>query len=129
MNFDELAQKAVIQQIAASVIEKMTPEHRDEILCRSIGEALKSYSYRGAVEQAVCKEAARIANEMLKEESWQTHIAKNVQDLLTENVKQICEAIPEALLSVFGGTEGTSSYNRGPGLIHAILSRKQKEKT
>ena len=126
MELDVDVEKIVMQQIAASVLEKLTPESRDAIMRKAVVEALGSYSYRSAVEKAVCDESAKIATEMLQEPQWQGLIRSSVREALQATTAKICEAMPEAMLRLFGKDEGTNSYDRGPGLLHKILSDKLK---
>ena len=125
MNIDEITKEAVSKQIAASVIEKLTPEHRDIILCKAVEDALTSYSYRSAVEEAVCKEAARIASEVLSNPAWQLVLRNNIESQIKRCANIISDGIPEAMLQAFAGNED-DRYKRGPGLLHAIAAKKMR---
>lgn len=122
MEFKTEDMKDVIyKQIAAEVISKLDTPARDAILAKAVTAALESYNYKRAVEDAVCTEAAKIAVQLLSNEHYQHLIRTTIDASLETSIRRIAATIPEAMLRLFGGKDGSHTYDRGPGLLHSLL--------
>jgi hypothetical protein len=124
----DIADKAVRQQIAKSVLESIDAGHRDVIFASAIEGALASYSYKDSVEKAVAKAAAHQAEQLIQTQEWQDRIKFVVTDSMNEFLQSLRPAMLDSLQELFGGKTGDRTYEQGPGLILKHLHKRlQKE--
>lgn len=117
MNLDKLTEQAIVDQLAATVLNGLDSQIRDEILRKSIASVLTSYDMRKAVEEAVCRKAAKMTQQIVEEQYWQQQIAEAVVKGIRSIVDQIPEAVAKGVLEALAGKEGDRGYDNKPGAI------------
>ena len=122
---DESVEKAVREQLAASVLASITPEYRDEILKASIAKALGGYSVEAKIQAAVARSAEKRVRVLLLPG---TPLSKAVDAAVKKGLRRAIAAVPAAMYNaVVNAMRGTASYGRYNSLLGKALAKAAPE--
>lgn len=118
MDLSEETKQAVRTALAAQALATMTPDAKNEILSRSITEALKCYSYADSVKDAVQGKLKECAAAYIQSEEGAAVIDGAFRKGLALFLDKLPEAVAATMTEAFFGHESTGAYDSSkPGIL------------
>lgn len=123
---DQALDAAITRTVAEKIIGSLDEEHRAAFLTKAVEKALKDYSVKMAIENAVAAKALAVATELLAGGEWSKAIRAAVLEGFGVYIKALPAAVTAGLSEMMHGKDGGDTYSRAPG---AILKHLQAART
>ena len=97
-------EKAITNQIAEQILKGIETEHRDELLKKSIVEALTHYKFSYGIAEVVSERAKEIVAEMVKTDDWSNRIEQAIREGFEQYIINLKDATQRVLMEGMHGT-------------------------
>lgn len=114
---NEAVNRAVCSALAADILQRISPEHRDAMVAGALAKSLDSYRMSTRLEEVAAEIAVERARVICREDGWTARIDAAVRAGFEVYLANLTSAVPRALTEMMHGKESISVYDRKSGSI------------
>jgi len=122
----EIDNKAIFEVVAARIVDSLGDAKGRDILTAGVASALTSYTFTSAVEKLVTNRAIEKVRAILESGAFDEAILAAIRDKMSDFMELLPAALPNALMTMFAGEEGSGGYGRGPGVLFKSINDARK---